>query len=75
MAALVILRYLSRDLAHLISSADEDGGLIAFKTQSSQSLWRFTGSNLRASPMTFGVAGQQHLGITSGVNLITFSVD
>ncbi len=56
----------------LVFSADDDGNLIAFDAQSGKPLWHFyTGSNLHASPMTFGVNGHQYVTIASGSNLIT----
>lgn len=59
----------------LVFSADDDGNLIAFDAQSGKPLWHFyTGSNLHASPMTFGVAGHQYVSIVSGSNLFTFGL-
>ena len=59
----------------LVFSADDDGDLIAFDAETGKPLWHFyTGSNLHASPMTFGVNGHQYVAITSGSNLITFGL-
>lgn len=60
---------------NLVFSADDDGNLIAFHAQTGKALWHFyTGSNLHASPMTFGVDGHQYISIASGTNLITFGL-
>jgi alcohol dehydrogenase (cytochrome c) len=60
---------------NLVFSADDDGDLVAFDAASGKALWHFfTGSNLHASPMTFGVDGNQYLAIASGTNLITFGL-
>jgi hypothetical protein len=34
----------------------------------------FLGSNLKASPMTFGVGGRQYVTIAAGRNLFTFGL-
>ncbi len=60
----------------LVFSADDDGNLIAFDARTGSALWHFyTGSNLHASPMTFGVDGHQYVTIASGTNLITFGLN
>ena len=60
---------------NLVFSADDDGNLIAFNAENGKPLWHFyTGSNLHASPMTFGADGHQYVTIASGSNLITFGL-
>ena len=59
----------------LVFSADDDGDLVAFDAASGRALWHFyTGGNLHASPMTFGVSGHEYISVASGTNLITFGL-
>jgi alcohol dehydrogenase (cytochrome c) len=60
---------------NLVFSADDDGDLVGFNARTGEPLWHFsTGTNLHASPMTFGVNGHQYVTIASGTNLITFGL-
>ena len=59
----------------LVFTADDDGDLVALESKTGKDLWHFyMGSNLKASPMTFAVAGQQYVTIAAGTNLFTFAL-
>jgi alcohol dehydrogenase (cytochrome c) len=59
----------------LVFSADDDGDLVALDASTGKALWHFyTGANMHASPMTFGVDGKQYVTIAAGTNLFTFGL-
>jgi alcohol dehydrogenase (cytochrome c) len=59
----------------LVFTADDDGDLVALNSKTGEDLWHFyMGSNLKASPMTFSVAGQQFVTIAAGTNLFAFGL-
>src|SRR6185503_13081095 len=55
--------------------ASAEGNLIALDARSGKSLWHFqTGSQVMASPMSYGVDGTQFIAITAGNTLYSFAL-
>jgi alcohol dehydrogenase (cytochrome c) len=59
----------------VVFAAVRDGNLIALDARTGAFLWRFqTGGNLAASPMSYAVDGTQHVAVSGGTSLYSFTL-
>ena len=59
----------------LIFYGQPNGGFVAVDQRTGRTLWRFpTNARMKASPMTFAVAGQQYVAVAAGPNILCFGL-
>ena len=59
----------------LIFYGQPNGGFVAVDERNGNTLWRFpTNVRMKASPMTFTVAGQQYVAVAAGPNILCFGL-
>jgi PQQ-dependent dehydrogenase (methanol/ethanol family) len=59
----------------LIFHGQPNGGFAAVDQRAGRTLWHFpTNVRMKASPMTFAVAGQQYVAVAAGPNILCFGV-
>jgi PQQ-dependent dehydrogenase (methanol/ethanol family) len=59
----------------LVFYSEPDGYFVAVDAQTGRPLWHFaTNITMKASPMTFGVAGKQYVAIAAGSNILCFGL-
>jgi len=59
----------------LVFYGESSGGFAAVDAKTGATLWHFeTGSNWKASPMTYMVDGRQYVAIASGANILSFAL-
>jgi alcohol dehydrogenase (cytochrome c) len=59
----------------LVFFGDEAGSFEAIDAKTGKPLWHFnTGQDMTASPMTYAVAGKQHVAIAAGSDVFSFAL-
>lgn len=59
----------------LVFYSDPDGSFVAADAKAGKTLWHFaTNITMKASPMTFAVAGRQYIAIAAGSNILCFGL-
>jgi PQQ-dependent dehydrogenase (methanol/ethanol family) len=59
----------------LVFYSEPDGYFVAVDAKSGKPLWHFaTNITMKASPMTFGIAGKQYVAIAAGSNILCFGL-
>jgi alcohol dehydrogenase (cytochrome c) len=59
----------------LVFFGDDAGALEAVEARTGHPLWQFnTGQSMHASPMSYAVAGVQHVAVAAGSDVISFAL-
>ena len=59
----------------LVFYGQPNGGFAAVDQRNGKTLWRFpTNVRMKASPMTFAVAGRQYIAVAAGPNILCFGL-
>jgi alcohol dehydrogenase (cytochrome c) len=59
----------------LLFFGDDAGSFEAVDAQTGKGLWHFnTGQNMSASPMSYAIAGKQHVAIAAGSDVFSFAL-
>ena len=54
---------------------ESSGGFAAVDARTGRYLWHFeTNRPIKASPMTYAIAGKQYIAIASGANILSFAL-
>jgi PQQ-dependent dehydrogenase (methanol/ethanol family) len=60
----------------LLFYSDPDGSFVAADAKSGKPLWHFaTNITMKASPMTFVIAGKQYVAVAAGSNILCFGIE